>query len=187
MSLEKGILGFLSMKPLSGYDIKKLFDMSAAFFWPADQTQIYKSLKKMAADGLVELKEQKRGLTVDRKVYEITDKGSETLLTWLANASGSDYISRMPQVMQLFFSGALSRGEQLGFLEKQIKLNQKLIQRLNDNYEQNSGAFAETVGLPEGDRRLDSAAFACRWGVLRGEAYLKFLEEIKAEILRQRD
>jgi DNA-binding PadR family transcriptional regulator len=47
MSLEHGILGYLSMKPLAGYDIKKLFNMSAAFFWPADQAQIYRTLKKL--------------------------------------------------------------------------------------------------------------------------------------------
>lgn len=63
------------MKPLSGYDIKKLFDMSAAYFWPADQTQVYRTLKRLAKDGMVELKEQKKGETVDRKVYAITDKG----------------------------------------------------------------------------------------------------------------
>ena len=75
MSLENGILGFLSMKPLSGYDLKKLFDMSAAYFWPADQTQIYRTLKKLAKDGWIEFKEQSKGETVDRKVYAITEKG----------------------------------------------------------------------------------------------------------------
>lgn len=39
MSLGNGIQG------LSGYDIKKLFNMSAAYFWPADQTQIYRTLR----------------------------------------------------------------------------------------------------------------------------------------------
>ncbi len=92
MSLETGILGFLSMKPLSGYDLKRLFNMSAAYFWPADQAQIYRTLKKL------------------------TDHG-----------------------------------------------------------------------LPEGDRRLDSATYACRWGVLRGEAYAKLLEEIKESILQKRN
>ena len=58
LSLENGMLGFLSIKPLSGYDIKKLFDMSTAYFWPADQTQIYRTLKKLVKDGLVEFKEK---------------------------------------------------------------------------------------------------------------------------------
>jgi len=151
VSLENEIMGFLSMKPLSGYDIKKLFNMSASYFWPADQTQIYRTLKKLTADGFVELKEQTHVITVDKKVYEITGKGRESLLTWISNPSASDYISRLPQVMQLFFSGVLSPEEQLDFLDKQLKLDYELLQKLEQNYEQNGDAFAEIVELPEGD------------------------------------
>lgn len=185
MSLDNGILGFLAIKPLSGYDIKKLFAISASYFWPADQSQIYRSLKKLVEDDCVELKECSRGLTVERKVYEITQKGHERLYAWVTNPSASDFIARLPQVMQLFFSGALSREEQLQFLDNQRKINDDLIQRLKDNYEENGDVFAEIIGLPGGDRRLDSATYACRWGILRGEAYGKLLEEIKEEIMKQ--
>ena len=46
MSLAHGILRYLSIRPMSGYDIKKLFNMSAIYFWPAEQAQIYRTLKK---------------------------------------------------------------------------------------------------------------------------------------------
>lgn len=183
MSLENGILGFLAIKPLSGYDIKKLFAISASYFWPADQSQIYRSLKKLVEADCVELKECSRGMTVERKVYEITEKGQERLYAWVTNPSASDFISRLPQIMQLFFSGALSREEQLQFLEKQRKLNEGLIQKLKDNYKENGDVFADIIGLSEGDIRLDSATYACRWGILRGEAYAQLLGEIQAEIL----
>ncbi len=185
MSLETGILGFLSMKPLSGYDLKRLFNMSAAYFWPADQAQIYRTLKKLTADGLTELKGRSRGLTVDRKVYKITDMGRERFLSFVSNPSESDFISRLPNIMQLFFSGGLSTEEQLELLNRQLQINNELIQKLKDNYEENGDLFAEIVGLSEGDRRLDSATYACRWGVLRSEAYIKLLEEIKEDILRE--
>ena len=51
--LEYGILGFLKMKPLTGYELKKLFDTSVGYFWWAEQSQIYITLKKMAKEGLV--------------------------------------------------------------------------------------------------------------------------------------
>ena len=95
-------MGFLSMKPLSGYDIKKLFDMSAAYFWPADQTQVYRTLKRLAKDGMVELKEQKKGETVDRKVYAITDKGRAENLKQIQQSTMDDFISRDAFLMQLF-------------------------------------------------------------------------------------
>ena len=44
MSLDHAILGFLNYKPLSGYDLKKVFDSSVRHFWYADQSQIYRTL-----------------------------------------------------------------------------------------------------------------------------------------------
>lgn len=76
MSLENGILGFLSMKPQSGDDLKKLFNYSAVYFWPADQAQIYRTLKKLVEDGSAELTKQEQDKTVERKVYAITEKGA---------------------------------------------------------------------------------------------------------------
>lgn len=185
MSLENGILGFLSIKPLSGYDIKKLFNYSAAYFWPADQAQIYRVLKKLLMDGSAELETQEQGKTGERKVYAITEKGRRVLHDWIVNPETSDFISHLPFLLKLFFTGALSQEEQLVFLDEQLKVNNELIQKLEDNYRENGDLFAETAGLPEGDRKLDSATYAHRWGILRGEAYGKLLEEIKAEILAQ--
>ena len=54
MSLEYAILGFLNYSPMSGYDLKKLFDNSVRHFWPADQSQIYRTLGKLAEQGYVE-------------------------------------------------------------------------------------------------------------------------------------
>lgn len=100
-----------------------------------DQAQIYRTLKKLKADGLVVQKGRSRGLTVDRKVYEITENGQNALAQLVANPAKADFISCLPQVMQLFFSGVLSVEEQLAFLDKQLKLNNALIQKLKDNYE----------------------------------------------------
>ena len=73
------------MKPQSGYDLKKLFNYSAAYFWPADQAQIYRALKKLVEDGSVDLLKQEHGITVDRKVYAITEKGRQVLHDWLVD------------------------------------------------------------------------------------------------------
>jgi hypothetical protein len=51
MSLEFAILGFLNYQPYSGYDLKKIFDTSVRHFWPADQSQIYRTLEM--APGMV--------------------------------------------------------------------------------------------------------------------------------------
>jgi len=187
MSLENGILGYLSMQPLSGYDIKKLFNMSAAYFWPADQAQIYRSLKRLVDEGSAELKSYSRGETVNKKVYAITDQGRIRMQEWLLSPSESDFIMRSSCAMQLFFSGVLSKEDQLAFLDAQIKANNKLLQKVKLNLEENRAAFIKTAGLDLEDRRIQSAVYTHRWGVLRCEAYAKLLEEIKEEILAKID
>ena len=187
MSLENGILGYLSIKPLSGYDIKKLFNMSATYFWPADQAQIYRSLKKLVEDKLVELTEYEHGETVNRKIYTITEKGREAVREWILATDVSDYIIRASSTMQLFFSGILTREEQLSFLDAQIKNNTALLRSLKENYRINNNKFHETADLSMNDPRYQSAIFAHRWGVVRCEAYANFLEEIKAEIAAKSD
>ncbi len=179
MSLEHGIMGFLAMKPLSGYDIKKLFDMSAGYFWPADQTQIYRTLKMLVKDGLVELKECKKGETVDRKVYEITDIGRESYLKTAAENSVSDFISRDMFLMQMFFSGTLPIEDQLRFIDTQLDNVNALTKKLKDNYNENLSKFIIKTGLPEDDRRVHSAIFAHRWGLIKCKEYAKLLKEIK--------
>lgn len=182
MSLECGILGYLSIKDLSGYDLKKLFDMSAAYFWPADQAQIYRSLKKLLEDSAIDLKEPSLDLEDRRKIYQITDKGRTILHDWIVNPKESDFISRLPFLMQLFFSGTLSREEQLGFIEKQMEMNQRTLKMLKENYAENYQRFLSVSEMAAEDRSIKSATYAHRWGILRGEAYAKLLEEIKEEL-----
>lgn len=186
MSLENGILGFLSMKPMSGYDIKKLFNMSAAYFWPADQAQIYRTLKSLESAGMIEVSGFEQNAGPSKTLYMITERGHETMRSWLLTPKLSDFVARLPFLVQLFFSGALNREELLDFIDSQVELNNSLHEKLNQNYIENSSAFAENAGLSKDDPRFLSAVWACRWGVLSCETYTKLLSEIKTEILADR-
>ncbi len=114
MSLEYAILGFLSYKPLSGYDLKKVFDNSIQHFWSADQGQIYRTLARLADQGFAEIEVVEGNQRPDRKVYHITELGREDLRRWLAGPVHS-HEPRSASLIQVFFAGQLS-DEQL--LEK---------------------------------------------------------------------
>lgn len=182
MSLEQGIMGFLSMRPLSGYDIKKLFDMSAAYFWPANQSQIYRTLKQLCEDGLVELKEQKKGETVDRKVYAITEIGRREYLMQIQQNTVADFISRDSFLMQLYFAGALDWDEQVRLLDTQLQnintLEHKLINLYNEKLEQ----FLALSGLTQDDPRFRSAMWAYDWELIKYKGYAKLLKTIKKDL-----
>ena len=75
------ILGVLSMKPCSGYDIKKFCDKSISYFWNENFGHIYPVLSQLEKDGMIALKESDRD---DRKkIYNVTEKGMEEFKDWL--------------------------------------------------------------------------------------------------------
>jgi len=116
MSLEFAILGFLNYHPCSGYDLKKIFDTSVRHFWPADQSQIYRTLFKLTESGFVEMEKIPQDDRPDRKVYHITPTGRAELLRWV---SGPPPMSepRSAALIQVFFAGQLSNKEILAKFE----------------------------------------------------------------------
>jgi PadR family transcriptional regulator, regulatory protein AphA len=112
MSLEHAILGFLSYRPFSGYDLKKIFDTSVRHFWYADQSQIYRTLAHMTEQGLTEIEVVEQSDRPDRKLYHITPAGLQELRSWLLGPFPVDQAHSGP-LIQVFFSGKLSDEEAL--------------------------------------------------------------------------
>jgi PadR family transcriptional regulator, regulatory protein AphA len=117
MSLEYAILGFLNYRPLSGYDLKKIFDTSVRHFWPADQSQIYRTLNRLTERGWAEMEKVEQENRPDRKEYSITDVGRQELQEWLS-APLPFGESRSAPLIQVFFAGQLSDEEVLEMFER---------------------------------------------------------------------
>jgi PadR family transcriptional regulator AphA len=80
-----GVLGLLAFwGPMSGYDIKRLFDHVLAPMWEAAHSQIYHELRRMYELDWVEMEREEQESRPDRKVYAITQKGQEALASWQA-------------------------------------------------------------------------------------------------------
>ena len=55
------ILGLLSVRPMSGYDMKRFVDHSTRFFWAASYGQIYPVLRRLESDGPRRVRERAGG------------------------------------------------------------------------------------------------------------------------------
>jgi DNA-binding PadR family transcriptional regulator len=77
------ILGLLFYKSRTGYDISKTMSSSTEFFWHASQSQIYPTLQKMHAEGLVNSQQVWEKNKAAKIIYSITAKGKKELLGWL--------------------------------------------------------------------------------------------------------
>jgi PadR family transcriptional regulator AphA len=115
------ILGFLTLGPMSGYDIKKLVAESTQNFWSESFGQIYPALRKLTVDGLIERAEAPSEGGRPRHVYSINERGRETLASWLREPTDPPQV-RIELLLKLFFGArcerATNRGQILAYREQ---------------------------------------------------------------------
>jgi len=97
------ILGALAIEPMPGYDIKEVLGRTVGHFWSESYGQIYPTLKKLAAGGLITSRVESGTGKPDRHVYTLTEAGWEDLRTWLARPVDSHQPGRSELLLKLFF------------------------------------------------------------------------------------
>ncbi|MCD4672393.1 MAG: PadR family transcriptional regulator [Anaerolineaceae bacterium] len=172
MSLEHAILGFLTYRPLSGYDLKKFFDESVRHFWSATQSQIYRTLARMSETGWIEMEHIEQEDRPDRKVYHITNEGRDELRHWLTTPLDLPAI-RHKWLVQVFFADQLSDEETITLFEAHAeRLRQKLALFRNGVQEVVERRFTE--GGSKRSRRLWQ--FTLDYGIAHLEWELQWIE-----------
>jgi len=83
MALEHAILVSLLEKPGSGYELARRFERSIGYFWTATHQQIYRVLKRMEADGWIDVREVPQQGRPDKKEYSVSAHGLSALGEWL--------------------------------------------------------------------------------------------------------
>jgi DNA-binding PadR family transcriptional regulator len=93
------LLGFLHDGPMSGYDLSTTAQRVIGDFWSITQSQVYRELAWMAADGLVEAGD--RGAR-DRRPYALTGAGRQAFARWIDRPPAGEAI-RHPLLLTLSF------------------------------------------------------------------------------------
>ena len=79
MDIQYAILGYLSWRPFSGYDLKKLISESDLFYWSGNNNQIYNNLVDLHRRELVSQEVKLQESLPAKKVYTITAQGRAEL------------------------------------------------------------------------------------------------------------
>jgi len=139
MDLAQAILGLLSWKPLSGYDLKRIISDSEVFYWSGNNNQIYKNLIELEKGGLVSHQVYYQDSLPAKKVYSVTGAG----LSELRRSLRAD--PQMPELhknflIQLAWAELLPDEEVLGLLEKyaaevelRLRMHQEQARRSDDS------------------------------------------------------
>ncbi|MCM3292685.1 PadR family transcriptional regulator [Paenibacillus sp. MER 180] len=102
MSLKFGILGFLSKWEATGYDLKKEFDDFMSIFWHSHLSQIYPELGRLEQEDYITSRMQPQTGKPDKKIYAITEKGKQELISWLLSPPETPKL-KDSFLMQVFF------------------------------------------------------------------------------------
>jgi len=117
------ILGLLSWKPMSGYDIKKMVEMGLSHFWSESYGNLFPTLGALVEEGLATRKQDRSTGKRTRYVYRITPKGRRAFDQWLHEPA------EMPQVrnerqLRFFLTARRPPEESIRILE-QYRVQQK--------------------------------------------------------------
>ncbi|HVF72379.1 MAG TPA: PadR family transcriptional regulator [Chthoniobacterales bacterium] len=111
------VLGMLSIRPMSGYDIKKAVEGSISNFWTESYGQIYPILKRLVGEKLVVKTVERQSGKPDRHVYELTARGRSELQDWLGKPAVPK-VQRNELLLKLFFGEEVSAATNLKHVQE---------------------------------------------------------------------
>jgi DNA-binding PadR family transcriptional regulator len=125
MSLRHALIGLLAEEPASGWDLTRRFEDVLGAVWPAGHPQIYGELRKLEADGFIEIESEGPRR---RKTYRATESGIEEVRRWLTSVE-VDHTLRLEPVLRSVFFWLMTPDELAAHLEKEAAFYQGLAQK----------------------------------------------------------
>jgi DNA-binding PadR family transcriptional regulator len=124
------ILGLLSTAPKgSGYEIHKAIEENFGSFWGESYGQIYPTLKRLAAEGLIEPCQPATAPKKRRQEYALTDAGRVCLREWLALPFQNDP-PRNEFLLKLFFGREAEPGVSIAHVRELNERNRRTLATL---------------------------------------------------------
>jgi len=118
------ILGLLSIRPMSGYDLKQVIEASTRNFWNESYGQIYPVLRELTGSGLTVREDTPKETGRERHVYSLTEEGKAELQRWLRSPIERQQV-RNELLLKLFFGAQVPLSVSIehveGFRARQVR------------------------------------------------------------------
>jgi DNA-binding PadR family transcriptional regulator len=167
------LLGLLTIKPMSGYDLGQIIRDSVGHFWNESYGQIYPNLKRLEAGGFASSERERQKGKPDRRVYSITKKGRERVAAWLA-VEPQPEIPRNELLLKLFFGAQVSPEIAIQHVERMVESENAVLRGLKQIEE----AFPKNKEYPD----APYWKMALRFGQLELKSHLRWGEETLEEL-----
>jgi DNA-binding PadR family transcriptional regulator len=171
MSDKESILGFallglLLQRPMSGYDLRKVFASTAMGSFSDSPGAIYPALGRLEKRGLVRGTIEESQSLRKRRVFKVTSRGTAALKAWLRQTVTRDDVMRRIGELMLrfaFMDEALGVAQGLVFLEEYAARLREYIPSLKEFHREQSrkmpvsARLAFESGIGEYEARLSWA------------------------------
>ena len=182
MSLSYAILGLLTYSPMTGYDLKKIFDKSTIEVWAASLSQIYRELSTLNKKGYVSSTIKKQEDRPDKRIYKITQQGKNVFLSWLNNFPDIlSYPKRDEFMLRIFFGSKLERNQLINEFERFIIQKKQHIKTLKE-LEENLDRFSDQLQIESKETEELFWHFTIKRGQMTLEVLIEWAEECIKEI-----
>ena len=172
------VLGLLSIRPMSGYDLKQVIESSTRNFWSESYGQIYPVLRELTAGGLTVREDDRKETGRARHVYSLTPQGRDELHRWLTSPVERQQV-RNELLLKLFFGAQVPVESSIEHVEKFRTRQQRALQRYEDvEAEMNA---REAPDDPNRRHWLITLSY----GRYQAEAAIKWCDETLAELRRE--
>ena len=125
MEIKDVILGFLDWKPMTGYELKKMFEEFDFLPWSGNNNQIYKALLEMEKEKLVSKTIIQQENLPAQKRYSLTRAGRDQLQVSVSQPPAAQGLQiRSNFLLQMAWSGCLTSQETtqlVGLYQKQVE------------------------------------------------------------------
>jgi PadR family transcriptional regulator AphA len=170
------VLGFLSWRPGSGYDIRRAISETVGNFWNESFGQIYPALRELERDDLVKREVERTPGKPDRHVYTITEAGRAELRRWLEKPC-DPHVYRVEVLIKLFFGGQTSLESSLAHVARYRAEHEALLARYRAIRKDLHRDFKDDPRLP-----FWLLTVECGLGV--GRAYLEWCDQAERALKR---
>ncbi len=173
MALNHAIMTALLEDRMSGYELARSFDTSLGFFWKASHQQIYKALRELEKQGLLESEDIPQEGKPDKIIYGLTAPGRDALDNWVLESSQLRE-SRDDLCVKLYNLSDSNREHLRGELAQRAAQNRErlaLYQKIRERH------YARPEQLPLRRRGIYMALLA---GIRHCEMVLEWVSECEA-------
>jgi PadR family transcriptional regulator AphA len=171
---EVAVLGLLTRRPMSGYDLKKAIEGSVGYFWGPAKSQIYAVLPRLVAAGFATSRRIAQSSRPDKQLYRITAAGRRALKEWIEETPTPSDPDRNPLLLKLFF-GDLSSPD---VLAAQVRARREAMESLKRELEE--------IDARAGDTARDFYSnLTRRYGHRYADAIIRWATEVEQDLARR--